>query len=659
MPSQLSEASLAEAIDSGQLFLVYQPKIDLKTDDVVGFEGLVRLRTANNQVVMPDDFIPLAESSSLIGALTNAVLDIGVKQLANWTEAGMPTLSLNLSGGNLDDLTFVDYLSALCDSHGVARHRLILELTETSAMAHPLHGMYILSRLRLKGFHLSIDDFGTGYSSLSQLARLPFSELKIDKSFVLGMHRSKEAYAIVRSTIDLAHNLGMRAGAEGVEDARVLGQLRQLGCDMAQGYYIGKPMLPAEIGEWLSAWQERRKHDLHDLRLAPAATTASIWTKEYDNSDEMHLALNQLLATIIHPLWDLGRKSLIAWRPADRGIEVLMAPYKDIVDRLGECQRLLQGRRRMGDGTFHLVQSMIGVRPTHLALPFLIADHVPGAVSTDTIEQVLRRYGITETLNRAVALFDIVGFSKVEPRHQVSQLNSLECSINTAHGVLRDLGKAIDLARTTTGDGFYIWNREKGAGADLDTYLLTMLVLADNAIARRGARSETIPEIRTCYSVGPHYSYYQVDGLDPHGHDYIVGDVTIGLARMIGKCQPGQVLIGDFRRPLDMNGNLTNSLDFVIKADGAFAAFDDIHINGATVTGIRCYLTGPESLDGDYAVQRFRISDKHGFDHFVFNQKFNIYLSDASSGTVRADALYLGRRHADLVGFDGLEVTLG
>jgi hypothetical protein len=222
---------------------------------------------------------------------------------------------------------------------------------------------------------------------------------------------------------------------------------------------------------------------------------------------------------------------------------------------------------------------------------------------------------------------------------------------------MHELGRPIDLARTTTGDGFYVWNREKGAQADFDIYLLTMFVLAGNAISQQEGRAEMVPELRTCFSVGPHYSYHQVDGLDPRGHDYIVGDVTILLARMAAKCLPGQILLGDFRRPNDAHQGdepePTSPLEFVLEAGEIFAKHGKVKLHGRTVTGIRCYLTGEPRHADQFDVTRFRIRDKHGFDHDVFNQKFNVYLSNVSAS---ADTLYLGRQKSDLTEFDALEM---
>lgn len=644
-------SALEAAISAQALSLAYQPKIELMTGQVVGFEGLLRWQHPQRGVVYPDEILKVAEAAGMLDRLTEAVIDCALAQSTVWSGAGR-SLALNLSASNLKDLGFADRLAARCSRAGVPIEQIVLELSEASAMAEPLGAMDVLTRLRLKGVRLAIDDFGVGYSSLAQLARLPFTEIKIDASFVAACTTAPEARAIVKSVVDLAHNLGLRAIAEGVESEAVVTVLKQVGCDLAQGYHFARPLPAEEVSGWLEAWQRRgAQASAAGAAQDSPAPLASPWAKSYDGSDELRLVLVQGLAERINPLWALGRNSLVGWRPADSGIEVLLAPYQTIVDRFAESQRLLRGRRLMGDATFRMAQELTQARPMRIELPFSIADDEVGAVPTDVVEEVLRRYGITETRHRAVALFDIVGFTRSEPRAQVAQLNSLECSINTAQGILFESGKRIDLARTTTGDGFYIWNREKGAQADLDSYLLTMLVLADNAIARRDAKPGMVPEIRTCFSVGPHYSYYQVDGLDPKGHDYIVGDVTITLARMASRCLSGQILIGDFARPADRDADPRSPLEFVTRADRTFARFSDIRLHGWIVQGIRCYLTGGEEENGRFSIRRYRIRDKHGFDHYVFNQKFNVNLSGAASEDTRFDVLYLGRRHSDLADF--------
>ncbi len=649
-----SESALRLAITQNQIFLCYQPKIDLKTGRMVGLEALVRWRHPVQGDLFPDQFIPLAERSGLIQDLTWKVIEIGLDQIAEWGITVDASLAINLSGANLRDLSFVEQLNEQCVMRGVDPRRIVLELTETFAMIDPLNAMEILTRLRLKGFALSIDDFGTGYSSLSQLARLPFSEIKVDKSFVMQADRSPEARVIIKSIIDLAHNLGLHVIAEGVESAAIQKIVADLGCDLAQGYHISRPLTGDKIVPWLHEWQASQALEIDTVEETAASQPLhSPWIKHYDGSDDAKAALTEFLSERINPLWRLGRDSLIGWRITGSGIEVLMAPYQNIVDHFEKLERLLRGARMMGDRTFQLAHQLVGYTPAPIELPFRISDDELGAVPTGMIEQVLCRYAITETQHRAVTLFDISAFSRYESRVQVSQLNSLECSINTAQGILREAGKTIDLARTTAGDGFYIWNRLKGPQADLDTYLLTMLVVVDNAIARLGGREPFVPEIRTCFSVGPHYSYHQVDGLDPRGHDYIVGNVTIGLARMISKCLPGQILIGSFNRPADNDADPTNPFEFAIEADSVFDKLDNFRMHGRLVSGIRCYLTGEERAPDMFDVTRYRILDKHGFEHDVFNQKFNIYLiDDPAIDSIKA--LYVGKQHAELDAFDAI-----
>ena len=462
--------------------------------------------------------------------------------------------------------------------------------------------------------------------------------------------------AIFKSTIDLAHSLHLSATAEGVDDAATLQLLTEFGCDAAQGYHISKPLTASEVSKWSADWNRRQRPALsHGTfpTLTPS-TTAPSAGKGYDGSEETKADFIQSLAAAMNPLWKLGRNSLVGWRPTDGGIDVLMAPYQNIVDCFDDSQRLLHGRRQMGDATFRAAQEITRVRPAFVALRYKIADE-PNAVPPEIVEHVLRRYGITETQHRAVALFDIVGFTKCTPRSQIAQLNSLECAISTAQGILQELGRPIDLARTTTGDGFYIWNRDKGPQADLGTYLLTLLVLADNAISRQAGRLDLIPELRTCFTVGLHYSYHQVDGLDPRGHDYIVGDVTIALARMISKCLPGQILIGDFNRPVEFESDPADPLAFVVRAHDAFDRFNHVRLYGRTIDSARCYLTGEQTDDGSFAPIRYLIRDKHGFEHCVYNQRFNIYLTNLPHATAKDDFLYLGTRKAELSSFDAPE----
>jgi EAL domain-containing protein (putative c-di-GMP-specific phosphodiesterase class I)/CheY-like chemotaxis protein len=246
---------IEEALDKDQFVLHYQPKIELATGEVAGVEALLRWQHPLLGLVMPDGMIPAIEKIGLISRITQRVLDLGLSWFARMPLPKTATLAVNISALELSTLTLADALGARCAALGVEPKRVMLELTETSAMRHPDIALATLTRLRIRGFGLAIDDFGTGYSSMVQLARLPFSAMKIDKSFVLSMETSDESRKIVSSIIGLGHSLGLKVIAEGVENAATAAELARSGCDIAQGFWFGKPMPGDALGDWLSAWQ--------------------------------------------------------------------------------------------------------------------------------------------------------------------------------------------------------------------------------------------------------------------------------------------------------------------------------------------------------------------------------------------------------------------
>jgi diguanylate cyclase (GGDEF)-like protein len=243
---------LRRAIDRGQLFLHYQPKADLRTGDIQGVEALVRWQHPERGMVPPDEFIPPAQKTGVITPLTMFVLDEALRQCRTWALQGMELcVAVNLSTRNLLDVHLPDTVGELLARREVPARLLELEITESTILADPVRAMQILSRLDKMGIRLAIDDFGTGYSSLAYLKRLPVDELKIDKSFILGMEESENDAVIVRSTIDLGRNLGLRVVAEGVETAKAWNRLVSLGCDIAQGYYLSRPVPADQLTEWL------------------------------------------------------------------------------------------------------------------------------------------------------------------------------------------------------------------------------------------------------------------------------------------------------------------------------------------------------------------------------------------------------------------------
>ncbi len=261
----ITERALAEAISNEELILHYQPKVKLDSGCawiVDSVEALVRWNRPGHGLVPPDEFIPLAERTGLIDSLTDYVLHAALKQITQWRSNGSSVaVAINLAPQLLSDLNLPDRLSDLLREYGVDGSALILEITESAAMTDVVRTMDILTRLRLKGFELSMDDFGTGYSSLVHLFRMPFSELKIDKSFVIDVNRDKEAEVIVRSTVDLAHNLGLKVCAEGVETEEAMDFLRSIECDLAQGYYLSKPLPPSDVMTLIDTWAREANQD--------------------------------------------------------------------------------------------------------------------------------------------------------------------------------------------------------------------------------------------------------------------------------------------------------------------------------------------------------------------------------------------------------------
>jgi diguanylate cyclase (GGDEF)-like protein len=246
-------SELRQAPTRNELVMHYQPKADVRTGRIVGAEALMRWRHPRHGVMMPDRFIPLAERSGLIRSLTMFAVETALAQARSWREAGIElTVSVNLSTRDLIDVGLPEGIAALLEQVGVPGHLLELEITEGVIMADPLRARGVISRLREMGVSVAIDDFGLGYSSLGYLKQLPVKDLKIDRSFVINMMDDQDDLVIVQSTIDLAHNLGLTVVAEGVETDETWRRLRTLGCDVAQGWLIGRPLPAADFANWLS-----------------------------------------------------------------------------------------------------------------------------------------------------------------------------------------------------------------------------------------------------------------------------------------------------------------------------------------------------------------------------------------------------------------------
>ena len=337
-------------------------------------------------------------------------------------------------------------------------------------------------------------------------------------------------------------------------------------------------------------------------------------------SSEAINALKQL-DTHLNPVWQLGRNAILAWTPVRTGLKVAVIPVRELLQLLVGQPDLLQGPRYLEEPKFSELCHTARLEAIDIITSLRVGPQ-DGYVPWQTVEGIIKRYSITETPHRAVMLFDIVGYSKLDPLHQIGQLNSLEYCINSAHRRLLGWGVKVDLARSTTGDGFYVWNRSVGLVAEVSLLILLLMVLAENELERAQERHGLVPLLRSCFSVGRHYAYYQIEGLSPRGYDYIVGDVTITLARLIQKTETGQLLIGDFARPRSDSGTETiGTPAFVSQTDKYFRKLIGREFNGVQISDLGLTLTaGP-----DRKLEKLVIGDKHGLNHTAYNAVARVY----------------------------------
>jgi diguanylate cyclase len=248
------ESHLRRALERGELYLQYQPKIDLGGGTLAGFEALLRWRHPDYGVVSPEEFIPIAEETGLIVPIGEWIVATAIAQMAAWREEGLPAVpvAVNLSARQFLQGDVVATIERLLRGAGIGAEALELELTESVSMADPERSLAIMHRLKTLGVTLSIDDFGTGYSSFSYLKRLPIDKLKIDRSFVHDMVHNADSRAIVQAIVAMAHRLNLRVVAEGVELEAQAGALRDSGCDQAQGFLYARPLDPRDAGRYLA-----------------------------------------------------------------------------------------------------------------------------------------------------------------------------------------------------------------------------------------------------------------------------------------------------------------------------------------------------------------------------------------------------------------------
>ena len=361
--------------------------------------------------------------------------------------------------------------------------------------------------------------------------------------------------------------------------------------------------------------------------------------KSKDRITAIDIKVLARLDDALHGLWRYGRNIVLAWCEADSVIGILLVPNYLPMEMLARSdaggsfaaereqavRELIDGQKQVEPRRLRMLASLLGVRSHQIALK--ATDRMPPLWA---VEDLVRRYSVSRFDDRAAVLFDIVGFALCDPLSQLTQLNSLAYSINVAHERLRQRVATVDIARSTTGDGYYVWNRRSGVEANVNLYHLMHLVLADNAIARSKSRPGIVPMLKAAYHIGSHYEFFQDEALRPSHISYIVGDVTIQLARLMESARAGQVIVGEFNvlMPVSENSGPRVRMDTTAFIDCLQESLGAIHgmvLSGERVMSIKCYLTGPREHDGRFNVARQLIADKHGRQHAAYNAKINIF----------------------------------
>lgn len=357
-------------------------------------------------------------------------------------------------------------------------------------------------------------------------------------------------------------------------------------------------------------------------------------------------------------IWNLGENVLLGWTHSAGALLFLSVRHHALpefahgggvgYDGMSDARRfinsLLSGPKYLTPEAFQRVRRAFTCQIEAVRIEFSIANDRLAALVSDMV----RRYSVSLVGNRAVMLLDAVAFSLQSPLDQMAGLNSLAYSVNSAYGQLLLKDIKIDFARTTTGDGFYIWNRATTDEANTELYKLMVMILADNAIAQRKARSAWVPKLRAAFHIGEHYEFQQVEGLNPTHFSYIVGQVTVDLSRLVGGALPGQILLGDFVTQVDGSGSgrpiRYGTPAFVENTAATLDQLNGLDISGGRIRNILCYLTGDNTGRGQYSTNRYYLRDKHGATRAAYNAKINIHRDGAES-------IFLGIRSEGLSDF--------
>jgi hypothetical protein len=346
-----------------------------------------------------------------------------------------------------------------------------------------------------------------------------------------------------------------------------------------------------------------------------------------------------LLEESLRLQWYFGREIILCWTYNRTGLVFLSVPYYLIGALIAEettnadfgneisIREILRGSRYTSEASLAKIKQIDGLRENTVIFP---EPSSPEQINTDEIDELIRRYSISYVENHAVALFDIVGFSTHSPFDQVTLLSSLSYSINSAYNKMKEQDINVNFARTTTGDGFYIWTKELSIKNNINLYSLVQIILADNAIARTKSYGYTAPILKTAFHIGNYYEFHQPEELQQTPYSYIVGDVTIELARIIENAMPGQILIGDFKCVLPAPQNpdqyiLVDTINFIDILKEKVNELRGMTISDKEIESIACYLTGKRIDDNEFTISRYEIRDKHDLIRTAYNAKVNIY----------------------------------
>lgn len=398
------------------------------------------------------------------------------------------------------------------------------------------------------------------------------------------------------------------------------------------------------------------------------------------NLTENQRANLQSLEEALYHHWDLGKNIVLNWSPRASGIDLTVVPnYLTVTflrkhqasldqqlsdsgealrpDKLSEefIQGLITGTRQVDPAKLIKIADLLEVAPIHVPLPHSMDT---GNLSRHIVDELIRRYSISFEEGRAVILFDIVEFSLFTPFEQITQLNSLSYSINSAHRRALQKNIDVDFAHTTTGDGFYVWNRERGIQANTNLYHFMHLALADNAISRLKSQANTVPLLKAAFLVGSYYTIFETEGLHPSFSNYIVGDATIELERIINGALPGQILVGDFEAQIPLTDGpdaeliAIDSVGFIERLQEGLSTLQGLEFSEEKIESIKCYLTGEHIRDGKYSIKKHQIVDKHGLTRNVFNAKINIHLKEG-------EPIFLGLQEQELTHHQPRQEMLG